>query len=242
MRVEGHLRPSQARSSISFPFDVAPGAGTLTVRLRYAPDRVTRVKNLVTLSLFDPGGFRGAGHRHATEQTVLVSRREATPGFVPGPITAGTWTIELDLHAVLPSLRRGVEYALEVETAPTVADDPGIDEEVPDEKPVEPGRPDEPSPQPSPKGRGSREPSLGGRGSLDQEPPAGWLKGDVHVHSNHSDARWSMDDLVEHIRQHRLDFVALTDHNTVTGRDALRRALRRAGLDPVVIDGMELTT
>jgi predicted metal-dependent phosphoesterase TrpH len=227
VRVEGRLGPSQARSSISFPLEIPAGAGTLTVRLRYAPAQMTRVKNLVTLSLFDPKGFRGAGHRHAPEQTVVVSRREATPGFVPGPLTPGTWTIELDLHAVLPSLRGGVEYVCEAETSGATADDPAIEEEVPEEEPVESGRPDEPRPE------GSPTPSTA---------PPGWLKGDLHLHSNHSDGRWAIEDIVEHVRLHRLDFLALTDHNTITGRAALLRALRAAALDPVLIDGMELTT
>ncbi|HEU5316697.1 MAG TPA: CehA/McbA family metallohydrolase [Chloroflexota bacterium] len=228
MWTEGRLGPSQARTSVGFPVDVPPGTGSLTIALRWAPAEVTRVKNLVTLSLFDPHGFRGAGHRHAPEQRVVVGRREATPGFVAGPLTPGTWTVELDLHAVLPSLRGGVTYQLEAVASPAAADGPEIDEEeVPDEEPVEPGRPDEPDPV------AAVEPAAA---------PAGWLKGDLHVHSNHSDARWSIDDVVEHVRRHRLDFLALTDHNTITGRAPLRAALHAAGLNPVLIDGMELTT
>jgi predicted metal-dependent phosphoesterase TrpH len=227
VRSQGRLGPSQARSSISFPLDVPPGTGSVVVSLRWSPAEVTRVKNLVTLSLFDPNGFRGAGPRHAPEQTVVIGRREATPGFAAGPIVPGTWLVELDLHAVLPSLRGGVLYELEATASPASADDPELDEAVPDEEPAEPGKPDEPDPV------AAVHPA---------DAPAGWLKGDLHLHSNHSDARWSIDDLVSHVRQHRLDFLALTDHNTITGRAPLRAALRAAGLHPVLIDGMELTT
>ena len=226
MRVEGHLGPSQARTCISYPLDVPEGTRSLTLRLRFSPPQIARIRNLVTLSLFDPASFRGAGHRHAPEQVVTVGRREATPGFIAGPLTAGRWTVELDLHAVLPTLRGGVDFVLEAEAsdAPPRGE---VDEEVPHEEPIELRAPDEPEPL----------------GATHADPaPSGWLKGDLHLHSNHSDARWSIDDLVQHVRMHRLDFLSLTDHNTISGRLELRQALAAAGLSPVVIDGMELTT
>jgi hypothetical protein len=69
-----------------------------------------------------------------------------------------------------------------------------------------------------------------------------WLKGDLHVHSDHSDGRWGIDSIVAYARAASLDYVALTDHNTHTGTDLLRAALRDAGLPTVVIPGLELTT
>ena len=226
MRVEGHLGPSQARTCISYPLDVPEGTRSLTLRLRFSPAQIARIRNLVTLSLFDQNGFRGAGHRHAPEQVVTVGRRQATPGFIAGPLTAGRWTVELDLHAVLPTLRGGVDFTLEAEAsdAPPRGE---VDEAVPDEEPIESRAPDEPAPV-----------AAAHAGAA----PTGWLKGDLHLHSNHSDARWSIDDLVQHVRMHRLDFLSLTDHNTTSGRLELRRALAASGLAPVVIDGMELTT
>ncbi|MGI8422756.1 MAG: CehA/McbA family metallohydrolase [Chloroflexota bacterium] len=227
MRVEGHLGPSQARSILTYPLDVAPGTCSITLRLRYWPDQVARIRNLVTLSLYDAQGFRGAGHRHAPTQTVAVGRREATPGFIPGPINPGRWTVALDLHAVLPSLRGGVDFVLEVESSLASAQEAAMDEESPEEEPIEKGAPNEPELV---------------AGAHAGAAPSGWLKGDLHVHSNHSDGRWSIDDLVQHVRLHRLDFLALTDHNTISGRTALRRALADAALSPLLIDGMELTT
>lgn len=227
LRVEGHLGPSQARSCIAYPLDVPVGTRSIVLRLRYGPAQIARIRNLLTLSLFDPYGFRGAGHRHAPEQTITIGARDATPGFLPGPLTPGRWTIELDLHAVLPTLRGGVDFLLEAETVPVAADDQPLDDVVPDEEPIETRAPDEP------------EPVTGAHASV---APSGWLKGDLHVHSNHSDGRWSVEDIVAHVRTHRLDYLALTDHNTISGRAALRRALGEARLSPVLIDGMELTT
>lgn len=43
-----------------------------------------------------------------------------------------------------------------------------------------------------------------------------WFKGDLHVHTEHSDGDFSLNELVQHIQSARLDYVALTDHNTFT--------------------------
>lgn len=226
MRVEGHLGPSLARTVVTYPLDVPAGTRSIALKLSYSPTQIARIRNLLTLSVFDPSGFRGAGHRHAPEQSVTIGRREATPGFIAGPISPGRWEVELDLHAVLPSLRGGVDFVLEAEALP-VSPAEDIDEEVPEEEPIEERAPDEPDPV---------------RGAHTSAAPSGWLKGDLHIHSNHSDGRWSIEDVVRHVLIHRLDFLALTDHNTISGRDELRRALTEARLAPVLIDGMELTT
>lgn len=67
----------------------------------------------------------------------------------------------------------------------------------------------------------------------------GWYRGDLHLHSCHSDGDLSIADLLRLARQHSLDFVALTDHNNVT-------QLHDAGIDDVndlvIIPGMELST
>lgn len=43
-----------------------------------------------------------------------------------------------------------------------------------------------------------------------------WFKGDLHVHTNHSDGAKSIDELVSEAKKIGLDFLALTDHNTVS--------------------------
>ena len=46
----------------------------------------------------------------------------------------------------------------------------------------------------------------------------GWYKGDLHSHTFHSDARGAPELLHAAARQAGLDFLAVTDHNTTTGR------------------------
>lgn len=50
-------------------------------------------------------------------------------------------------------------------------------------------------------------------------PPAGpprWLPGDLHSHTDHSDAPGSLEELVDAARRRGLEFLAVTDHNTTS--------------------------
>ncbi len=67
----------------------------------------------------------------------------------------------------------------------------------------------------------------------------GWYRGDLHGHTLHSDGSWDVDGLASFARAHQLDFVTLTDHNTVS---ALDQMLSLARDDLLVLGGFELTT
>jgi hypothetical protein len=67
----------------------------------------------------------------------------------------------------------------------------------------------------------------------------GWYRGDLHAHTIHSDAHWDVPDLVAYARSERLDFVTLTDHNTVSG---LAQMDSLSADDLLTMGGMELTT
>lgn len=45
----------------------------------------------------------------------------------------------------------------------------------------------------------------------------GWVKGDIHLHSNHSDGTLSIEDLIKFSIKRDLDFIFLTDHNKISG-------------------------
>ena len=68
---------------------------------------------------------------------------------------------------------------------------------------------------------------------------AGWYRGDLHSHTLHSDARWDVPDLVKYAHDYKLDFVTLTDHNTVS---ALAQLDSLASDDLLTMGGSELTT
>ncbi|MBO7746404.1 hypothetical protein I8J29_19510 [Paenibacillus sp. MWE-103] len=59
------------------------------------------LKNLITLSVDDPSGHRGAGHRHDPEQRLFIGASDASPGFAAGELAAGLWRVTLSLHAIV---------------------------------------------------------------------------------------------------------------------------------------------
>ena len=253
------LDPKQARTFVCRTFTVPASAEALRICLAFAPARSHGYKNLLTISLFDVQGFRGAGHRHAPEQEIVLGRQGATPGFLPGPISPGEWTLEIDCHCVLPSPAGGVEYSLLVESVSS-----GSVWEVPAAAYLAVGKETAAAPvegtggqtaiaeyEPAPHGSGT---SRGGAIAVGAERRAPlravaaadsrrrWLKGDLHFHTQHSDGRWTVDDVVRYVEQFGLDYVATTDHNTTSAYEDVRWALERAGLPAVVIPAMELTT
>ncbi len=68
---------------------------------------------------------------------------------------------------------------------------------------------------------------------------AGWYRGDLHGHTIHSDGSWDIPEFVEYMKSNNLDFVTLSDHNTISGL-AQHRSLSTDKL--VTIGGVELST
>lgn len=68
-------------------------------------------------------------------------------------------------------------------------------------------------------------------------PHERWVKGDLHMHTHHSDGAYSVREVMHHALEAGLDFIALTDHNTFSQNRAIDGTL-----DLAVIPGVELTT
>ncbi|MFC0273877.1 CehA/McbA family metallohydrolase [Metabacillus herbersteinensis] len=64
-----------------------------------------------------------------------------------------------------------------------------------------------------------------------------WLKGDLHTHTVHSDGQYQFHDVVSIASERELDFIALTDHNTVSQNYTYPR-----NTNILFIPGLELTT
>lgn len=64
-----------------------------------------------------------------------------------------------------------------------------------------------------------------------------WFKGDLHMHSNHSDGAYSLSEVITHVKETGLEFMALTDHNTFSQNDAYPMTE-----DLAIIPAVELTT
>lgn len=67
----------------------------------------------------------------------------------------------------------------------------------------------------------------------------GWYRGDLHAHTIHSDGSWDVPEFTRYMRSHGLDFVTLSDHNTVTGLNQHRSQTEDGFL---AMGGMELST
>jgi len=64
-----------------------------------------------------------------------------------------------------------------------------------------------------------------------------WYSGELHTHSHHSDGKGSVEELAQAAKKEKLDFIALTDHNTVSGFSSIPDRG-----DLLIIKGMEFTT
>lgn len=239
----GSLRPEDSRTIRPLPVEVPAGTGQIAIDLTYgprtvedrgvalelvrqlraavrsgaSPDEVLArfwpLRNLLNIAVFDPHGcFRGRWDRNLPEQRIdtVIAERGSSPGMVDGAIPAGTWQLCLEIHQVLTP----VTYTLRVETREE-APLPGI---------AEPGAPRLRSEQAS------------GIGPGPTETAGAWLKGELHVHSEHSDGRQPVAEVVSALAGAGLEFFALTDHNTTTGL----RDLPEDGL--LALPGFELTT
>jgi hypothetical protein len=207
-----HLRPIDVGEYILLPFEVPPGAARIDIGYTY--DRaVPSVPgappgNAVDLGLFDShgaefgasAGFRGWSG--TARQEVFVSTNDATPGYLPGPLTPGVWHVLLGLYMVHPA---GCTYEVTVRLT--------RGQEVP-----------RPAPSwPVPEVRRETR----------------WYRGDLHTHSHHSEATGTLADLIGAAQAQGLDFLAVTEHNTISHYRLLGQ-FRTAEFLP--IPGQEITT
>lgn len=141
-----------------------------------------------------------------------ISETDATPGYLPGPLPAGVWRVVLGV----PNVRRDAvaRYTLSV----------WFD-----------------------RGGGEADPVFAPR----VREGAAWYRGDLHLHSAHSDGRCASATgrptpcpvfvTLEAARRAHLDFVAMSEHNTVSQAEAVRE-LAAYFDDLLVIPAREITT
>ncbi len=201
-QIEGILTAQDNHRHVSHNFVVPEGVTRLDIDFEYTPKRTGKYGNLLTLSLFDPQGERGTGHRGQPVQHIMISTSSASPGYLPGALPAGTWDIMINCN--LLNAGSSVTYHLDITL--------GFDVQT----------------QPTTWSRGTTQ--LRGKG---------WYRGDLHGHTIHSDGSWDVEGLIGFAREHRLDFVTLTDHNTIS---ALSQMDSLSSDTLMTMGGYELTT
>ncbi len=222
--LEGHFDAAD-RTADEFPllpFEVPAGIARLhlcyQVNRQLSGDKVGwQEGNIVDIGLFDPRGaeFLSAkgfrGWSGTARQEFAIAADEATPGYLPGFIQPGTWHVVLGLYQLAPE---GCDYRVVVTLEEQEAGSR--------KQEAESG------------GAGKR----GGRGA-EEQGSGRWYRGDLHSHTWHSDGSAPLADLVAAARAQGLDFIAVTEHNTVS-----HLPLLPAHTDPglLLIPGVEITT
>jgi PHP domain len=194
------------------PVEVGPGTAGLRVELDYEHAGGA----VLDLGCLGPNGFRGWSG--GARGSFVITREAATPGYLPGELEAGTWQVMIGVHRVPPD---GAGYQLTAEALPRTESLAGAAElRTP---PAPPVPADRPARRPLPASEGRR-----------------WLAGDLHAHTVHSDGVLTVSELAALAVERGLDFIAVTDHNTVSHHAELPAAAKRYGI--TLLPGQEVTT
>jgi hypothetical protein len=162
------------------------------------------------LGCFGPDGFRGWSG--GAKRSFTITEKTATPGYLAGELEPGLWQVVIGLHRIPWD---GVRYQLTAETAhATFA---GAEEAA--RAPLV----DRPARRELPAATGMR-----------------WLAGDLHSHTVHSDGALTVPELARFAVERGLDFLAITDHNTISHHQELPAASAAHGV--VLVPGQEVTT
>ncbi len=193
-------------------FDVPAGVNRISVTRAFDHyDGLPGImSDVLDIGLFGPSGFRGwsGGARDA----FTVSGADATPGYVPGPIEPGRWSVALGPVVFNPA---GMNWRVEVtlEYGPPLAGTPFA--VLPSSAPSRGQIPGFPFPLPF------------------------WYRGDMHTHTVHSDGGRTLGQLVDAARAGGLHFLGSTEHNTSAAGVSWAGSIPS---DLLIINGEEVTT
>ena len=98
----GTLTAADHKGHIPVPFTVRPGTARISAHFTATPHRATGAlyDNMICLSLFGPGGGRGARHNNPVWD-FWAEADHAAPGYLPGPLTAGTLSVVINIFRML---------------------------------------------------------------------------------------------------------------------------------------------
>ncbi|MEE8441409.1 MAG: hypothetical protein V3S41_06790, partial [Spirochaetia bacterium] len=199
--LSGHVTREEKRSGDYryLSFEVASGVARIDVQYDYNRTSFGESKagreNVLDIGILSPGApddkpvFRGWSGGARSE--FFVGLADATPGYLSGSLPPGTWTIILGLYRIGNA---GCDYTVTVTLSDGIA--PLVSEE-----PARKLREVRESPAALPNGRAEE---------------SAWFVGDLQSHTHHSDAEASVEEIAAVARRRGLDFLAVTDHNTIS--------------------------
>jgi hypothetical protein len=186
-------------------------AGVIRVSVEFAYTEHEH-QTTIDLGLFDGERFRGWSG--GNKNAFTVSESDATPSYLPGPVRPGVWKLILGVPSVGAGIRS--EYTAKVFF----------------------GHAGEPA-------------TISTFEAAPVRTGAAWYRGDLHMHDAHSDGSCTSQEgkkvpcplykTVEAAVARGLDFIAITDHNTISHFDA-ERELAPYFDRMLFIPGREITT
>ncbi len=97
---QGHLSPTPRVHYVYHKVDVPPAASKVGLRFSFHKKRLAQL----FISMYDPNGFRGnrmnPGAKGDVTLELWVTPDDASPGGVPGVLTPGEWTVQIDVEAL----------------------------------------------------------------------------------------------------------------------------------------------
>lgn len=173
-----------------FAFQVPDGTVELEILFRWGPLDIgsEHEANAISMALFGPDGWRGTGAHLA--DAMRIGESSSSPGYLAGPIPPGGWTIVVSPSEIMNDGAETGFFEYHLGASATLAA-PGDRRPAPAMPPVAAAAP----------------------------PPADgprWYRGDLHAHTFHSDGRITIEDRVRGAVERGQDFLAITDHNTIS--------------------------
>ncbi len=125
LQLDCHLTPDQTFTYINLPFEVPADIGRIDVAYHYdnaiSSDPTLGGGNTIDIGIIDPRGpeFMTQGFRGwsgSARQQFYVAADSATPGYMPGPIQAGTWAVCLGAYKIAPT---GCDVRVDIQLKPS---------------------------------------------------------------------------------------------------------------------------
>jgi len=195
--LHGQIRSGENHTYHPVPFNVPANVNRITIEFDYS---TRNERTTIDLGLLGPDGFRGQdgfrGWTGGSKKLFTISSTDATPSFLPGAIGPGRWTLLLGVPNIRPQVT--ADYTAKVWF----------------------GRPGDPAWLPE-----VINPPL--------RREAGWYRGDLHMHGAHSDGSCTSQSGTQRVPcplfltvaaalQRGLDFIALSDHNSISQANDIR--------------------
>jgi hypothetical protein len=212
MVVTRHSGRWTLEDKFSSPWQYLPfevGAGACALRVELEYERSPAI---LDLGCMGSAGFRGWSG--GARRSYVITTDAATPGYLPGELERGDWQVMIGLYRV-PAAGADYQVTIEVSSA--------LGELMPDAEP-------EPLPPLT-----ERPPAR----LLPASPGRRWLAGDLHTHTVHSDGGLTVAELARLAAGRGLDYLAITDHNTISHQAELPAAAAAHGI--VLLHGQEVT-